>query len=86
MISLRFVLKEVTIALNFMKFGMHYYLQSGHLNLRSKLSPINWPKVKLCRVLSLRLHLKGVKIAQNIAKIGVQVCLLKWVAKFTLKF
>ena len=31
----------------------------------------NWSIVKLCHVVSLRLGLKGVKIAQNIAKVGV---------------
>ena len=42
---------------------------------------INWSKVKLHYALSLRLHLKGVKIAWNVTKVGVHACLLKWVPK-----
>ena len=36
--------------------------------------------------LSLRLHLKGVKIARNVTKVGVYAVLLKWVPKSTFKF
>ena len=46
----------------------------------------NWSKVILRHALSLRLHLKGVKIAQNIVKVEVHACLLKWVPKSTFKF
>ena len=34
-VSLRFGLKEGKIALNITKFGMHYFLPNGHINLRS---------------------------------------------------
>ena len=36
--------------------------------------------------LSLRLHLKGVKIARNVMKVGVYAYLLKWVPKSNFKF
>ena len=36
----------------------------------------NWSRVKLRHAVSLRLGLKGVKIAQNVAKIGVHAYLL----------
>ena len=35
----------------------------------------NWSKVKLDRAVSLRLGLKGSKIAHNIMKVGAQACL-----------
>ena len=39
--------------------------------------------MKLRRALSLRLHIKGLKIAWNVVKVGVHACLLKWVPKST---
>ena len=41
---------------------------------------------EIVRAFSLRLHLKGVKIARNIMKLGVHGYLLKWVPKSTFKF
>ena len=39
------------------------------------LIPRNWSRVKLCHAVSLRLGLKGLKIAQNIMKVGVDAYL-----------
>ena len=37
----------------------------------------NWSRLKLCHAVSLRLGLKGVKIAQNVVKVGVHSYLSK---------
>ena len=61
-ISLRFGLKEVRIALNILKVGMHSYLPNGHLNIWSN---FNYEKLVKCETSSCgfaKVGFKGVEI------------------------
>ena len=61
-VLLGFCLKETKITLNIMKFGMHYYVPSGNLNLRSN---FNSEKLAKSETLSCLLARVGIKGGQN---------------------
>ena len=63
------------ITLNIVKFGVHCYLPNAKINLRSN---FNYKKLLKSETLSCvlaRVGLKLVKIAWNVAKVGVHACL-----------
>ena len=85
-VSLRFGLKEGKRALNITKFGMHYYLSNGHLNIWSYFNSKKLVKRETLSCIFGKVALKGSEIAWNVAKVSVYACLFKWVPKSTFKF
>ena len=85
-VSLRFSLKEGKRALNITKFGMHSYLPNRHLNIWWYFNSKKLVKWETLSCSFAKVALKGSEIAQNVAKVSVYACLLKWVPKSTFKF
>ena len=85
-VSLRYGLKEGKRALNITKFSMHSFLPNLHLNLWSCFNSKKLVKRENLSCAFTKVALKGSEIAQNIAKVSVYTCLLKWVPKSTFKF
>ena len=85
-ISLRFGLKEAKRAMNITKFGIHSYLPNGHLNIWSYFNSKKLVKWETLSCAFAKVPPKGSEIAQNIAKVSVYACLLKWVPKSTFTF
>ena len=85
-VSLRFSLKEGKRALNITKFSMLSYLPNGHLNIWSYFNSKKLVRRENLSCAFAKVALKGSEIAQNVAKVSVYACLLKWVPKSTFKF
>ena len=78
---MQFCLKEGKRALNITKFVMHSYLPNGHLNIWSYFNSKKLVKRETLSCAFTKVALKGSEIVQNIAKVSVYACLLKWVPK-----
>ena len=81
-----FGLKEVRIALNIVKVGMHSYLTNGHINIRSN---FNSEKLVKSETLLYGFIEVGIKGGENILEClkSLHACLfIKWASKFMIKF
>ena len=74
-VSLGLGLKEVKIARNIMKVGVHSYLPNSHLNLWSNFNSKILIKSEMPSCGFAKVWVKGFKIAKNIAKFGMHTCL-----------
>ena len=65
---------------------MHSYIPNGHLNIWSYFNSTKLVKWETLSCTFAKVALKGSEIAQNVAKVGLNASLLKYLPKSTFKF